>query len=220
MIIIAAVILINLTGISRELTLQNLENSREAIKNFVKDNYAESILIFVAVYFAVTALSVPGAAVLTLAGGFLFGTVPGALYVNAGATMGAAGAFLAARYFIGGTIQEKYSENLKKFNSEIDANGVNYLLTLRFIPAFPFFLINILAGVTRIGFLTFLWTTSVGIIPGSLIYAYAGSNLGGLKSVSGILTLPFISALLLLALFSVLPVFLKKLFNRAGHNRA
>ncbi len=213
LLIASAVIVINITGVAKELTFKNLVNSRDTIKNLVKENYLWSVLIYTGVYFAVTALSVPGAAILTLAGGFLFGTIPAALYVNVGATLGASGSFFAARYFIGEVVQKKYSENLKNFNAEIKSNGVNYLLMLRFIPAIPFFLINILAGMTRIGFFTFLWTTSAGIIPGSLVYAYAGSNLGNLKSASGILSWPIISALLLLALFSVVPVLLKKLFK-------
>lgn len=216
LIVIAAVIAINLTGLSKEFTFQNLENSREAVKNFLRENYALSALIFIGVYIAVTALSVPGATILTLAGGFLFGTLPGALFVNAGATIGATGAFLAARYFIGGVVQEKYSGNLENFNKEIKANGANYLLTLRFIPVIPFFLINILAGMTRINIWTFVWTTSAGIIPGSIVYAYAGNNLGALKSASGILSWPIISALLLLALFSIVPVFLKKFTGARG----
>ncbi len=211
LLISVLVIILSLTGAAKLLTFRNLEIYRDTVKNFVTENYSISVLIFIAVYIIVTAVSIPGATVLTIAGGFLFGTLTGALFVNAGASIGASCAFLVSRYFIGSVVQEKYAENLKSFNSEIKVNGVNYLLLLRFIPVFPFFLINILAGMTKIGFLNFLWTTSVGIIPGSIIYAYAGSNLGELKSAEGILSWPIISAFLLLALFSIVPVLIRKL---------
>jgi uncharacterized membrane protein YdjX (TVP38/TMEM64 family) len=209
-ILLAIVIFFYASGLWRYLTFENLEKSRHILKSLVAEHYLLSVVIYIAVYIAVTAFSIPGAAVLTLAGGYLYGIFAGAFYVNIGATAGACAAFLASRYFIEESIQKKFEKQLKGFNSEIEENGVGYLLSLRFIPAVPFFLINLLAGVTKIGFLTFLWTTAVGIIPGSLVYSYAGSNLAEVRSASGILSPPIIMAFLLLALFSLIPVF----FNR------
>ncbi len=216
LLIAAIVTAAYLTGAARLLTFQNLVKYRDAVKDFVNLNYVLSVLLFIAIYIIVAGLSLPGATVLTLAGGFLFSTIPAALFVNAGATLGACASFIVSRYFVGSVIQEKYAGRLERFNKEIEANGASYLLTLRFIPVFPFFLINILAGLTRVPFLTFAWTTSLGIIPGSVVYAYAGSNLAGLKSAGGILSWPIISALLLLALFSIAPAVLKKIFPGAG----
>jgi uncharacterized membrane protein YdjX (TVP38/TMEM64 family) len=211
LIILAIAVTVYISGAGRLFTLENLTRYREIVKNFVARHYFLSVLIFIAIYTAVTGLSIPGATVLTIAGGFLFSTIPAAIYVNAGATLGASASFMVARYLVGSVIQEKFAEQLVQFNSEIKANGVSYLLTLRFIPIFPFFLINILAGMTRVPFFTFVWTTSAGIVPGSVVYAFAGSNLADLKSVSGILSWPIILALLLLAFFSLSPAVLKKI---------
>ena len=119
--------------------------------------------------------------VLQRIGGFFFGGISGlsgvalgTLYVNVGATVGAFLVFLAARFFLGDMVHEKYGPKLEKFNRELDENGKNYLLTMRFIPIFPFWMINLLAGVAKVSPVTFLWTTSLGIIPGSAVYNYVG----------------------------------------------
>ncbi len=213
-ILIVIFILIRFTKIGAILTFENLMHSREAVKNFVSFHYLISVLIFIAIYIIVTSFSIPGALILTLSGGFLFSTVPGALFVNVGATIGACNAFLASRYFLGDFVQEKYADKLSGFNSEIKSNGAGYLLTLRFIPVFPFFLINLLAGLTKVRFFTFFWTTSAGILPASLVYTYTGSNLAELKSVSGIFSWKILSVLILLGVFSILPGFLKKIFRK------
>jgi uncharacterized membrane protein YdjX (TVP38/TMEM64 family) len=159
----------------------------------------------------VAGFSLPGATIMTLAGGFLYTFFIGALYVNVGATAGATLAFLFARYIAGKSLQEKYGGRLEKFNSELDRNGWSYLLTLRFIPVFPFFLINIFAGLTKIPLRTFVWTTSVGIFPGSLIYAYAGQQLGDIGSVKDIFSGRVLLAFLLLAGLAIFPTLYKKI---------
>lgn len=207
-------ILFRFTRIGTILTFENLTRSREMIKNFVSLHYFISVLIFIAIYIIVASLSIPGAFILTISGGFLFSTVPGALFVNAGATIGACNAFLASRYFLGDFIQEKYADKLSNFNAEMKLNGTGYLLTLRFIPVFPFFIINLLAGLTKIRFFTFLWTTSAGILPASLVFTYAGSNLAELKSASGIFSWKILSVFILLGVLSILPGFLKKILQK------
>jgi len=151
---------------------------------------------------------------LTLAGGFLFHLFPGIIYVNVAATVGATLGFLFARYILGNKVQEKYASQLERFNRELDENGHLYLLTLRLIPAFPFFLINLLAGLTKVSLKTFFWTTMVGILPGSLVYSFAGSQLNTIESVEDIFSGSIIAAFLALALFALLPVILKKLRTR------
>jgi uncharacterized membrane protein YdjX (TVP38/TMEM64 family) len=133
------------------------------------------------------------------------------VYVNVGATLGATFAFLFSRYILGRAIQAKYGAQLEKFNRELDENGHLYLLTVRFIPVFPFFLINILSGLTKIPLWTYVWTTSAGILPGSLVYTFAGSQLGTINSIGDLLTGRILVAFLLLAALTLTPLVLKKL---------
>jgi uncharacterized membrane protein YdjX (TVP38/TMEM64 family) len=120
---------------------------------------------------------------------------------------------------VGTGIQEKYQSQLKKFNEELEKNGTSYLLTLRLIPAFPFFLINFLSGLTTIPVKTFIWTTSLGIIPGTAVFAYAGRQLGSINSASEILSLNVLSAFAILALFTLIPVIMKRIkAGRAGRS--
>ena len=180
------------------------------------EHYLASVTIFIAVYIVAAALSIPGATLLTLTAGFLFGFF-GVIYVNIGATAGAILAFLTARYLIGDWIQKRYTERLASFNKEIAANGPHYLLTLRLIPLFPFLLVNVFAGISRAPLKTFAWTTMIGILPGSLVYIYTGRQLGGLEQPGDVLSWPVILAFVLLGLLVLSPVIVKKF--RTGKNR-
>ncbi len=208
--VIALLVGLRFTGIADKLTLGNLQANAAKLRDFSNANYLRSVLIYIVLYIVVTSFSLPGATVLTLAGGFLYNFFIGAIYVNIAATAGATLAFLFARYIAGRSIQKKFGDKLIKFNEELDRNGASYLLTLRFIPLFPFFMINLAAGLTNVSLLTYIWTTSVGIFPGSLIYAYAGQQLGEIKSVQDIFTGGVLSAFILLAVFALIPVFYKK----------
>ena len=214
---IGAIILVPYSPLGTLFTFENLKQHRDSLVVLVQDHYWPSVLSFIMLYVVTTALSIPGAVILTLAGGFLFGTAASVLYVNVGATAGAACAFLFARYLLGNRLQEKYKNQFEKFNRELDWNGTSYLLTLRLIPVFPFFLINFLAGLTKIPLQTFLWTTSAGIIPGTAVYAYAGQQLGSINSPSDILSRDIIIAFLVLALFTLVPVIVKRM--RGGNGR-
>jgi uncharacterized membrane protein YdjX (TVP38/TMEM64 family) len=211
LMLVAAALLIRMTGWHEYITLQNLQAYAGSLQERVQDSYLQSVLLFIGIYILVTGFSIPGAAVMTLAGGYLFGVILGALYVNVGATMGAFLAFLAARFILGNWIHERYGDRLARFNREIHENGYSYLLTLRLIPIFPFFMINFFAGLTAIPSRTFLWTTSLGIIPGSLVYAFAGRQLATVTSVGDIFSINMLAAFVLLGLFALLPVVLKKL---------
>jgi uncharacterized membrane protein YdjX (TVP38/TMEM64 family) len=162
------------------------------------------------VYIAAVALNVPGAAILTMAGGFLFGTALTVLYANVGATTGAVLAFLLARYLLGEWVQSRYRTQLAGFNSEIERNGSKYLLTLRLIPVFPFFLINFLSGLTTIPLRTFAWTTSLGIIPAAAVFGFAGQQIGTISSAGEILSPKVIIAFTLLALLALIPALISR----------
>jgi len=208
--LIVAVLLIIwfFTPLGKLVDFKSLFDNRAALLEKVNTRYALAVLVYAGVYIIATALSIPGATVLTLLGGFFFGPWLATIYVNIGATLGAFIIYLAARFFLGDAIQEKYGEKLKKFNKEIEENGPNYMLTLRLVPIFPFFLVNLFAGVTTIKPKQFLWTTALGIIPGSFAYAwlgYAGATIG-----EGAPWQLFV-ALGLLAVLSLIPVLLRKL---------
>ncbi len=210
LLFIAAIVLIRYSPLGSVLTFENLKQHRESLIAVVRSNYAASAATFIVVYVLTTALSIPGAVILTLAGGFLFGTLASTLYVDAGATAGASLAFLSARYLVGNRLQEKYQSQLQRFNGEIERNGTSYLLVLRFIPVFPFFLINFLAGLTKIPIRTFFWTTAVGIIPGTAVFAFAGQQIGSINSPSEILSKQVLAAFVVLALFTLTPVLWKR----------
>ncbi len=212
-LITALIIIIRFTPLGEQLDLQQLAQQRNTLLEMVAEQALFSALLFVVVYLITVALSIPGATVLSLIGGFLFGPFLGLLLINIGATTGALLVFLAARFLFGNSIQEKYPEKLERFNREISQNGTNYLLTLRLIPIFPFFLINLFAGFTRIPVLTFLWTTAVGIIPGSFVYAYLGYSGTTIKPGDSLLSPQIIVALVLLGLLTLIPVIRRKVKN-------
>jgi uncharacterized membrane protein YdjX (TVP38/TMEM64 family) len=153
---------------------------------------------------------IPIATVLTLAGGLLFGSMSGVIFVNIGATIGAVLAFVFSRYLMKEKLQNKYAKQLKKFNHELEQNKYQYLFSLRFLPVFPFFLVNFLCGLTKLDLKTFIITTSLGIIPGSFVYTYAGSRLSTISSINDIFTKEILSAFVLLGLLTLMPVIIKK----------
>jgi uncharacterized membrane protein YdjX (TVP38/TMEM64 family) len=210
MLSITAIVLIRYSPLGGLFTFENLKQHRDSLSLFVQGHYWLSVGCFIALYVLFTSLSLPGAVVLTLAGGFLFGTLASTLYVNVGATTGASFAFLSVRYLLGKGLQEKYQSQLRKFNSEIERSGTSYLLTLRFIPVFPFFLINFLSGLTTIPLRTFIWTTSLGITPGTIVFAFAGRQIGSLNSLSEILSKRLIIAFVVLALFALVPAIVNR----------
>jgi uncharacterized membrane protein YdjX (TVP38/TMEM64 family) len=177
------------------------------------------LFLYFLIYLFSVALSIPGAAILTIAGGFLFGVLPTVLVVNLAATVGAAGAFLASRYLVGKYFQEKYSEKLEKFNKEILSHGHNYLLILRLIPIFPFFLINIFSGLTNISLKTFIWTTAVGIVPGTFLYAFAGKQIDYVTSPSEIFSSKVWIIFLILVFLIFINMFMRKKFMRNKKGR-
>jgi uncharacterized membrane protein YdjX (TVP38/TMEM64 family) len=216
LLFIVVIVLMRFSPAGSVLTFENLKQHRENLLVFVQHNYTTAAAAFILVYILTTSLSIPGAVILTLAGGFLFGAIAGTMYVVVGATTGASLAFLSARYLVGNRLQEKYQNQFKKFNDEIERNGTSYLLTLRLIAVFPFFLINFLAGLTKISVRTFLWTTAVGIIPGTAVFAFAGQQIGSINSLTEILSRKVLAAFAVLALFTLVPVIWKRLKNGAG----
>ena len=204
------IIVFRVAGLDTYLNTNYILEQRAGLIEAVQNNYVLTAFIFLLVYIGAVAFSVPGAAVLSITGGLLFGLIPGLVFVNIGATLGATLNFIFARYVIGDTIQKKHGDKLEKFNQEIEKNGKNYLLTLRLIPIFPFFLINVLAGLTAVKLKTFIWTTAVGIIPGSIFYVYAGTTLKEVDALADFLSWRTTLPLVLLGLLAFLPVLYNK----------
>jgi uncharacterized membrane protein YdjX (TVP38/TMEM64 family) len=195
---------------TRGLGLESLIAERDRLLVFVQRNAVVAGASFMLLYILVVAFSVPGATALTLLGGFFFGPFVGVALVNVGATIGAFLIFLAARYLMRDALMARYGDQLAKLNAELQRNGASYLLTLRFIPLFPFFLINLLAGLTPVSAFTYLWTTAVGIIPGSFVYALLGSSGATMDATKGAFSPQLIAGLVLLGVVSLIPVAIRK----------
>lgn len=192
------------------LSLAALKDNRDHLLAFTEANYAGAAALFVLCYIAVTGLSLPGAVILTLAGGFLFGSVFGTLLVNLGATTGATLAFLAARYLLRDWVEQRFGKWLEPLQQGFAKNAFSYLVTLRLIPLFPFFAINLASGLTRMTVGTYVAATALGIVPGSFVYAYAGRQLGTINSLGEIASPNVIAAFVLLGLLALAPIAYKK----------
>jgi len=192
------------------LSLDALKANRDALRGFTDANYTTSVIIFIVSYCVFVAFSLPGAVFFTLAGGFLFGSVVGTLYVNLGATSGSTLAFLAGRYLLRDWVEAKFGSRLEPFQEGFAKNGFNYLLTIRLIPIFPLFIVNLLCGLTRVSPGTYVVATALGIIPASFIYAYAGQQLGAINSLKEIASPNVLMALMLLGLLALAPIAYKK----------
>ena len=196
------------------LSLDALKANRDTLLHYTTLHYESAVALFILVYVLQTAFSLPGGAILTLTGGFLFGSFLGTLFVNVGATAGATLAFLASRYLLHDWVEQKFGDRLAAIQEGFAQNAFSYLLTLRLIPIFPFFLVNLVSGLTRINLGTYVLATSIGIIPGSFVFAFAGRQLGSINSVSEIASPPVLLAFTLLGLLALMPVAYRKCINR------
>jgi len=192
------------------LSLDVLKANRDKLLAFTDEHYVSAVVIFIVVYVLQTAFSLPGATLMTLSGGFLFGSLWAALYVNIGATSGATLAFLAARYLFRDWVEQRFGHRLQAFQAGFAQNAFNYLVTLRLIPLFPFFLVNLLSGLTRMSVGTYVAATALGIIPGSLAYTFAGRQLGTINSLAELASPRLLLAFTVLGLLFLMPVIYKK----------
>ncbi|MDF0676934.1 MAG: TVP38/TMEM64 family protein [Nitrospira sp.] len=192
------------------LSLDVLKANRDKLFAFTEEHYWSAVGLFILTYVAQTAFSLPGATLMTLTGGFLFGSLWAALYVNIGATTGATLAFLAARYLFHGWVEQRFGNRLAAFQEGFTQNAFNYLLTLRLIPLFPFFLVNLLSGLTRVKAGTYVVATALGIIPGSLAYTFAGRQLSTINTLAELASPRLLLAFTLLGLLFLMPVVYRK----------
>jgi uncharacterized membrane protein YdjX (TVP38/TMEM64 family) len=196
--------------LQRFLTLAALKANRQTLLDYYEAHKLIMVAGFMAVYIVQTALSLPGAAILSLAAGAVFGSIMGTVYANIAATAGATLAFLMTRYLLRDAVLSRFGSKLEGMNRELETRGFNYLLFLRLVPVFPFFLINLAAGLTRLPLRTFFIATMLGIIPGGFVYVNAGASLATIDSVSGIASPRVLGSFALLGLFALIPVLYNK----------
>ncbi|WP_010389266.1 FAD-dependent oxidoreductase [Pseudoalteromonas undina] len=198
------------------LTLDGLKGSMAQFDQYKAQSPLLVIGGFFLLYILVTALSLPGAAILTLAAGALFGLAQGLLVASFASSIGATLAFLVSRYLLRDTIKKRFPERLAAIDTGVEKEGAFYLFTLRLVPVFPFFLINLLMGLTAIKSWTFYWVSQVGMLAGTFVFVNAGTQLAQIESLSGILSLDLI---LSFALLGVFPLIAKSLINAIKKRR-
>lgn len=211
LLIAAAIVAVFAFDLHSLLTLDSLKSRLEQFREFQAESPFMVAGVFFAAYVAVTAFSIPGAAVMTLAAGALFGLLQGLIIVSFASTIGATLAFIGARYLLRDSVQAKFGNRLKAINEGVEREGAFYLFTLRLVPVFPFFLINLLMGLTSMKAFTFFWVSQLGMLAGTVVYVNAGTELAKIDSLSGILSPGLILSFVLLGIF---PLIAKKVTDK------
>ena len=199
------------------LSFAAIKEGQAQLQEYYAANQALMLAAYFCVYVIAIALSLPGAALMTLAAGALFGFVVGSILVSFASTIGATLAFLVVRYLVGDAVQKRYADQLEKFNTKFDQEGAFYLFALRLIPVVPFFLINILMALTRIRATTFYWVSQLGMLAGTLVYVNAGTQLAKIDSAAGILSPALLASF---ALLGLVPLVAKKIVSVMRARRA
>ena len=187
--------------LGRYLDLEHLKSRQADIGAFYRENPLMVLTAYFAAYVAITGLSLPGAAIMTLAGGAVFGLLWGTVLVSLASTLGATVAFIVSRYILREGIQRRYGDRLKAINAGIERDGAFYLFTLRLVPAFPFFIINLVMGLTPMRTLTFALVSQLGMLPGTIVFVNAGTQLARIDSLQAILSPALIGSFVLLGVF-------------------
>ena len=200
-VILAAAFALYQLGLKDYLTLDAIKAQQGNFASAFTENPAMVIGIYFLVYVVSTALSLPGAALLTLLGGALFGLVTGTIVVSFASSIGATCAFLGSRYFLRDWVQAKFGDRLKPINDGVAKDGAFYLFSLRLIPAVPFFLINLAMGLTPIKTRTFYWVSQVGMLLGTIVFVNAGRQLAQIESIGDIASPGLIASFVALGLF-------------------
>ncbi len=198
------------SGLTQYLSLEGIKAQQENFNAFYAEHRILTPLLFALAYIIVTALSLPIASLFTFLGGALFGLYFGTALVVSSATIGASILFLIARSSLGTTLRDKASGFYDKFEAEMNENGFNYLLFLRLVPVFPFFIVNIVPALFNMRLSSYVIATFLGILPGTAIYVNIGRSLAEIDSLSGLLTTKTLSAFVLLGLFALVPTAIKK----------
>ncbi|NBD96417.1 MAG: FAD-dependent oxidoreductase [Gammaproteobacteria bacterium] len=222
-IFVAALVAFFAFDLQAYLDLATLRDQRDALLSWTQDHLLLALGIYMAVYIVMAALSVPGAAVLTLAGGALFGVVAGTVAVSFASTIGATLVFLAARFLFRDAIQQRFRKRLEKINAGVEKDGAFYLLALRLVPVFPFWVINLVMALTPIRTWTYFWVSQLGMLPATAVYVNAGTQLAQVDSVGDVLSPGLIGAFVLLGLLPLILRWVLRILQArkvyAGHDR-
>ncbi|WP_415904933.1 dihydrolipoyl dehydrogenase [Neptuniibacter sp. QD48_55] len=210
LVILSAIAAFFIFDLAQYLNLDFIKSNQTSFEQYYAENPIKTVAIFFGLYVLVTGLSLPGAAIMTLIGGALFGLVTGLLIISFASTIGATLAFLCSRFLFRENIQNRFGKQLHSFNAGMEKEGAFYLFTLRLVPIFPFFMINLGMGLTPIKTWTFYWVSQVGMLAGTAVYVNAGTQLGQLESLSGILSPGILLSFTLLGLF---PLIAKKVID-------
>jgi dihydrolipoamide dehydrogenase len=203
-------------GVSEYLNFEYLKLQKESLLSTYNENQFLFISIYFLVYVISVAVSIPGATIFTLAAGAIFGVVLGTVLVSFASTLGATLSFLFSRYLLRDSVQKKFGSSMESINKGLEQDGTFYLLSLRLIPAFPFFLINLLMGLSRISAIQFFWVSQIGMLPGTLVYVNAGTQIATLNSTKDILSPTLLLSFVALGL---LPLFAKIIVNKIKINK-
>lgn len=207
------------TGVGSYLTLSSLKQNQELLTaQFAKDPFLIS-LIFGLSYVAVTSLSIPGATILTLASGAIFGLFYGTIIASVASTLGATLSFLGARYLFRQPVEQRYRERMKAINQGLQKEGSFYLLTLRLIPAFPFFLVNLVMGLTNFSVWRFSFVSQIGMLPGTFVYVNAGTEVSKIENLNGILSPGLLASFSLLGILPLLSKWIVGFFRSQKYIR-
>jgi uncharacterized membrane protein YdjX (TVP38/TMEM64 family) len=207
-IIVIGIVVFRYFELGQYLSLDYLKASQEKFHELYQSHRMAVIAAYMGIYIVVTALSLPGAAVMTLAGGGLFGLVIGTVVVSFASTIGATLACAVSRFLLRDWVQGKFSDKLAAVNAGIQNEGAFYLFSLRLVPIFPFFVINLVMGLTPMRLFTFFWVSQIGMLAGTIVYVNAGRQLAQIDSLSGILSPGVLVSFVILGLF---PITVKKL---------
>lgn len=201
----AVVAAFHFLGLGKYLTLESLKANRALLTDLRAAHAFLFAAVFILIYVVQTAFSLPGAAILSLAAGAIFGVLQGTLFVVSGATVGAILAFLVSRTLLRDWVVKKFGGRMEGIDRGLRENGLSYLLFLRLVPAFPFFLVNLACGVTGLPLRTYAVGTLFGIMPGSLVFVNAGASLAAIETVSQVASPRVLGSFALLGLFALLP---------------
>lgn len=208
LLVIALIASFFIFDLGQYLNLQYLKEQQNAIDAFYAANPLVTAIAYFIIYVLVAGLSLPGAAILTLAGGAIFGLLVGTVLVSFASTIGATIAFLISRYVLGNTVQQRFGDKLSLINKGIEEEGAFYLLTLRLVPAVPFFVVNLLMGLTKMRLLVYFFVSQIGMLAGTIVYVNAGTQLAKIESAKDILSFELFISFVLLGIF---PLLAKKL---------
>jgi len=209
-------------GLQRYISFEVLRENREVLLTWVQQKGILAGLIYIVIYAVAVAFSLPGGAVMSIAGGFLFGTIWGSIYILIGATLGATALFMIAKTALGDVLRAKAGPWLQKMEAGFRENALSYLLVLRLVPLFPFFVVNLVPAFLGVPLVTYVLGTFFGIIPGVVVFASVGAGLGSIFdageafSARGILTPQILTALIGLAVLALIPVVYKKIKARSA----